>query len=97
MPKQAFGLPEASRGSPEMPHVPTGIEELPEYITEPVEGLKDKYAHISAEKPAVESPLQSLLDLDYADPEELRRAILHYEILGKPLSLREPGGGVIGL
>ncbi len=26
---------------------------------------------------------------DYDDPEKLRRAILHYEILGKPLSLRE--------
>lgn len=26
---------------------------------------------------------------DYEDPERLRRAILHYEILGKPLSLRE--------
>ncbi len=30
----------------------------------------------------------SELLLDYADPEKLRRAILHYEILGKPLSLR---------
>jgi hypothetical protein len=27
---------------------------------------------------------------DYDDPEKLRRAILHYEILGKPLSLRDP-------
>ncbi len=27
--------------------------------------------------------------VDFADPEELRRAILHYEILGKPLSMRE--------
>ncbi len=27
---------------------------------------------------------------DYEDPERLRRAILHYEILGKPVSLREP-------
>jgi hypothetical protein len=27
---------------------------------------------------------------DYEDAEKLRRAILHYEILGKPLSLREP-------
>jgi len=27
---------------------------------------------------------------DYQDPESLRRAILHYEILGKPISLREP-------
>ena len=26
----------------------------------------------------------------YADPDQLRRAILHYEILGKPLALREP-------
>ncbi len=33
---------------------------------------------------------QHLSDLmaDYADPEKLRRAILHYEILGPPLSLR---------
>ena len=27
---------------------------------------------------------------DYEDPEKLRRAILHYEILGKPISLRGP-------
>ena len=34
---------------------------------------------------------QHLSDLlsDYADPEKLRRAILHYEILGPPLSLRD--------
>jgi hypothetical protein len=34
---------------------------------------------------------------DYDDSEKLRRAILHYEILGKPLSLREPGEHIIGL
>jgi hypothetical protein len=34
---------------------------------------------------------------DYEDTEKLRRAILHYEILGKPLSLREPGEHIIGL
>jgi hypothetical protein len=33
---------------------------------------------------------------DYEDPERLRRAILHYEILGKPLSLREPSEHTIG-
>ena len=27
--------------------------------------------------------------VDFADPEELRKAILHYEILGKPLSIRK--------
>jgi len=36
------------------------------------------------EEPAIE-PL-----LSAEEPDELRRAILHYEILGKPLSLREP-------
>jgi hypothetical protein len=30
---------------------------------------------------------------DYEDAEKLRRAILHYEILGKPVSLREREGG----
>ena len=35
--------------------------------------------------------------LDYDDPDALRRAILHYEILGKPLSRREPGDNIAGL
>jgi hypothetical protein len=94
-PASAFGLPEEPGVSPEMPEVPTGVEQLPEYIREHVEGLEDKYAHISADKPAAESPLQSLLDLDYADPYELRRAILHYEILGRPLAMRGPGEQLI--
>jgi hypothetical protein len=34
---------------------------------------------------------------DYDDTEKLRRAILHYEILGKPLSLRDPSEHIIGL
>ncbi len=33
---------------------------------------------------------------DYEDPKKLRRAILHYEILGKPISLREPSEHTIG-
>lgn len=33
---------------------------------------------------------------DYTDPDQLRRAILHYEILGKPLALREPPDSIIG-
>ena len=31
---------------------------------------------------------------DYEDSEKLRRAILHYEILGKPIALREPSGQI---
>jgi hypothetical protein len=33
---------------------------------------------------------------DYENSEELKRAILHYEILGKPLALRDPSRVIIG-
>ena len=57
---------------------------------------------VSAERPVAgaEIPQEKYLSeilSDYENPESLRRAILHYEILGKPLSLREPGEHVIGL
>ena len=59
---------------------------------------------ITPEKPPARStpetqPEEYLTELlaDYADSDQLRRAILHYEILGRPLSLREPGGSAIGL
>lgn len=60
-----------------------------------VEGLKGKYTQTPAEKPPTVTALQPLLDFD--EPDSLRRAILHYEILGKPLSLRGPSGRIIGL
>jgi hypothetical protein len=46
-------------------------------------GRKDVFAQMPVS--------QQLSDLvsDYADPEKLRKAILHYEILGPPLSLRD--------
>jgi len=65
------------------PQLKPAGEGFPEVISKPVETLQ---AGLAAE---------SLLD--YADPDELRRAILHYEILGKPLSLRGPGEHIIGL
>jgi hypothetical protein len=44
-----------------------------------------------------ESEYLSELLTDYSDPDELIRAILHYEILGRPLSLRDSSEGGIGL
>ena len=57
---------------------------------------------VTAERPVAgaEIPQEKYLSeilSDYENPENLRRAILHYEILGKPLSLREPGEHIIGL
>ena len=52
-----------------------------------IETLPDHAAATEAE-PTPSEDLAEIL-LDYGDPDELRRAILHYEILGRPLSLRE--------
>jgi FtsZ-interacting cell division protein ZipA len=44
---------------------------------------------------AEESMHLSQVLADYEDPEQLRTAILHYEILGKPLALRDPSPDIM--
>jgi hypothetical protein len=66
-----------------------------EPVTTTIKGLQDKRASEPEQIP--ESEYLSELLMDYADPEELRRAILHFEILGKPLSLRDPSENGIGI
>jgi len=78
---EALKEPKLPRPVPQQ--VQPAIEELPQLIGKPVARHEAGFA------------MESLLD--YADPDELRRAILHYEILGKPLSLRGPGEQIIGL
>ena len=78
----------------ELPEIETSLEALPEFTSKTVEGLVGKRKGM-AEVP--ESKYLSEVLLDYADPDELRMAILHYEILGRPLSLRDPSGQIIGL
>ena len=68
------------------------IEELPEFVSKPFKVLKD--TGIPEESLVAEIAIEPLLD--YEEPVELRRAILHYEILGRPLSLRGPSEQVIG-
>jgi len=77
------------------PRNPPRTAELTEPIGKTVERRKDKLVSEPAQIP--ESEYLSELLTDYADPEELRRAILHYEILGRPLSLRDSSGNIIGL
>lgn len=71
------------------------LEEVQEFIGEPLKPLEDEQLALSAETEASMASIQPLLD--YADTEGLKRAILHYEILGKPLSLRGPSEHIIGL
>ena len=71
------------------------FEELPEFTSKTAEGLIGKRKGMPAE--VVESRYLSEVLADFTDPEDLRMAILHYEILGRPLSLRDPSGQIIGL
>ena len=75
--------------------VQTKFQEIPDFTSKTVKKLKDKRIDSPSEIPQVKHLAEILLD--YSDPNELKRAILHYEILGKPLSLRDPSQHIIGL
>jgi len=79
----------------ELQEIETSLEALPEYTGKTVKGLVSKGKGMADKVPG--SKYLSEVLLDYADPDELRMAILHYEILGRPLSLRDPSGQIIGL
>jgi len=69
------------------PQNPPKAAEYTEPIGKTVNRLQDKLVSEPEQMP--ESEYLSELLTDYADPDQLRRAILHYEILGKPLSMRD--------
>jgi hypothetical protein len=90
--EQAF-QPQSGKPTPELkpvltePKIPPETVKTKEPIGKTVKRLQDKLVSEPEQMP--ESEYLSELLTDYANPEELRRAILHYEILGKPLSLRD--------
>jgi len=57
-------------------------------IAKPSPVAPAKTEHPGAKNRRVQYQRHPLIDLD--EPDALRKAILHYEILGKPLSLRDP-------
>ena len=69
------------------PKLQPKIKEVPELIGEPIKKLEEKRLGLPAREEQAAPAVERLLDFE--EPDELRRAILHYEILGKPLSLRE--------
>jgi len=77
------------------PQVEPDLEELPEFTAKAVKELEDIRVRTPAETPQRKYLAEVLLD--YADPDDLKTAILHYEILGRPLSLRDPSAHIIGL
>ncbi len=96
--EQAIELPtlealETPKVSLPGPQLQPKFEELPEFTAEAVKKLGDKRVGIAGETPQTKYLAEILLDYD--DPEKLRMAILHYEILGKPLSLRRSSEHII--
>lgn len=73
-------LPKTEPALSSTPHIPLGTSEGPQPL---------KIDESMPAQPTQTSSAASSL-LDDSDPDALRRAILHYEILGKPLSLRDP-------
>ncbi len=71
------------------------FEKLPEFTSKTVKAMGDKRDVFAGQGP--QARYLSEIMLDYSDPDDLKRAILHYEILGRPLSLRDPSGRIIGL
>ncbi len=84
-----------SKWEPPTPQVEPMIQKLPEFTVKTVRKLKDMRIEAPVETPQAKQLSEILLD--YSDPDELKRAILHYEILGRPLALRDPSGRIIGL
>ena len=81
---------ETQRGSqiqqPQRKKIARGRPPSPE-TAKTAKKLKNKHISTPAETSQAKCPAEILLAYD--DPEKLKRAILHYEILGKPLSLRD--------
>lgn len=87
--------PVKKRGLPgTIDEVEPKIEILPELTDKTIKKVSDKRKAAAVQLPR--SRYLSGIVKDYSDPDELKQAILHYEILGKPLSLRDPSQRIIG-
>ena len=93
--KLSIPAPQVQPDFEELQEIETSLEALPEYTSKTVKGLVSKGKGMAYKVP--KSKYLSEVLADFTDPEDLRMAILHYEILGRPLSLRDPSGQIIGL
>lgn len=88
--------PVKKRGLPStIAEVEPKIEKIPEFDDKTV--IMDSEKYMATVKQLPRSRYLTGILKDYSDPDELKRAILHYEILGRPLSLRDPSRHIIGL
>jgi hypothetical protein len=69
----------------------TNLQELPEFSADSVQKLESLAPEI-----AKDIPMPRIL-LDFSDSDSLKKAILYYEILGRPISLRGPSESFTGM
>jgi len=81
-----------SAPEPVTPTVRPGFEPIVEGMTSVMSDLPRPLepADVSLDTARKSTGYQAGSVIDYSDPDALRKAILHYEILGKPLALRGP-------
>jgi len=95
--RQVQGQPARSKTGPRRVLKPTDRPPTQEEGTaaqpgpeEPAELVPDLAMPLKVANMARTEDQQPAVTIDLTDPKLLREAILHYEILGKPLALREP-------
>jgi len=91
--KLTFKQPSLKQNIQKLEKIDTNIQELPEFAPKSVDNLAD--LPLSKSTQISQSEFVSDFVWDYKNPDELRKAILHYEILGKPLSLRDSSGSLL--
>jgi hypothetical protein len=97
VPPKAVKPPAMAEAFPSVPSLQGELEGLRELPKRTVEQLDVGRLGLAAKKKEKELVIieEPLLALD--DPDALRRAIIYYEIIGKPVSMRRQGEHLIGL
>jgi len=71
----------------DLPSIDPKLHELPDFTDKTINNLEKM--HLIKQKDTTSSNYLSELLFDRTDPDELKKAILYSEILGKPISIRD--------
>jgi len=75
----------------ELTQIEPDIEKLPEFTTDAIKSIESSYQEVTPD-----IPVSNYL-LDLSDSDSLKKAILYYEVLGRPMSLRDSSDSFAGL
>ena len=75
----------------EITPIKADIQTLPEFTTDAVKNVEPSYQEVKMGAPIIHYLL------NFSDSDSLKKAILYYEVLGRPLSLRDPSNPFTGL